>query len=79
MGGSDDYRHMLEMLLDYYICGSHEVRYETFKRMLEDNSRRDLHKLIPEGKSLNDYNDVLELFRVGLNEADTKAMFCAIV
>ena len=47
--------------------------------MLEDNAREDLQQLIPTEKILNDYNDVLKLFKEDLNEAEAKAMFCAIV
>ena len=42
LGGSGQYREMLVMLFDHWFCGDPEVRYETFKRMVEDNDREDL-------------------------------------
>ncbi len=62
-GGPDHYHQMLKLLFDYWFCGSYDDRYESFKKLLDDNNREDLQTLfitldldIP-----SKYNDILEI------------------
>ena len=81
LGGKADetYLQILRLLFDYWFCGDHDQRFETFHSMVHDNNRVDLQKFFSERDIPGKYNEILELFEDGLKEPERKAMFYTIV